>query len=204
MTQDYASPHRYFSSGHYFVGVLGVTYGNGDEPDFGVNDGDVVIDAGVAEGKFAVSVIDKVKKIYLIEGNREWCSALEKTFAPYKDKVEIINKFLTDKNDCDSITLDDLIETRGIEKVDLIKMDISGYEMKALRGSFKAMNSGLIDKMAVCVYHRAEDEINVSDLLDDCGYETYLPKGYMVLISGGEFDNPPIVRKGVVRAWRKA
>jgi 16S rRNA A1518/A1519 N6-dimethyltransferase RsmA/KsgA/DIM1 with predicted DNA glycosylase/AP lyase activity len=48
-----------------------------------VAEGDVVVDAGAAEGNFALSVIDKASKVYIIEGDAGWCEALRQTFLPY-------------------------------------------------------------------------------------------------------------------------
>lgn len=64
LEQDPQSPHRYLT------------------PSFDVSEGDVLVDIGSAEGNFAVSVIEKVKRIYLIEADKEWVEALEATFAP--------------------------------------------------------------------------------------------------------------------------
>ena len=49
-----------------------------------------VADIGAAEGFFALDVIDYVKKVYIFECDGEWAEALEKTFSPYTEKIEII------------------------------------------------------------------------------------------------------------------
>ena len=51
--QDAASPHRYESA------------------DFRVREGDVVVDAGVAEGIFALSVVERAKELYLFEADKD-------------------------------------------------------------------------------------------------------------------------------------
>jgi 16S rRNA A1518/A1519 N6-dimethyltransferase RsmA/KsgA/DIM1 with predicted DNA glycosylase/AP lyase activity len=71
---------------------------------FGVSEGDIVVDVGAAEGNFALSVVEKANKVYIIEGNAAWCDALRQTFLPYKEKVEIIQKFLSDVADDDHVT----------------------------------------------------------------------------------------------------
>ena len=67
--QSNESPHRYLTH------------------EFDVSDGDVVLDVGGAEGNFALTVIDKVSKVYIFECDDEWIEALNYTFADYKDRV---------------------------------------------------------------------------------------------------------------------
>ena len=62
-----------------------------------VNAGDVLIDAGVAEGNFALKYVDLCSKIYLFEPDEMWHEPLRQTFKDYRDKVEIIPRFLSDK-----------------------------------------------------------------------------------------------------------
>ena len=67
--------------------------------DFNLNDSDVLADFGAAEGNFTLAVIDRIKKAYLFEYDPEWIEALRLTFKPWQDKVEIVPKFVSDKND---------------------------------------------------------------------------------------------------------
>lgn len=64
--QDFNSPHLYECG------------------DISVKDGDVIVDAGVCEGNFSLHNIEKARKIYLIECDKEWIEALQYTFFPYK------------------------------------------------------------------------------------------------------------------------
>lgn len=89
MEQDVASPHRYLTA------------------DFQVDNGDVVVDAGAADGNFSLSVVEKAGAIYIFETESEWIEALEATFAPWKEKVHIVNKFISNVNDARNATLDD-------------------------------------------------------------------------------------------------
>jgi 16S rRNA A1518/A1519 N6-dimethyltransferase RsmA/KsgA/DIM1 with predicted DNA glycosylase/AP lyase activity len=41
--------------------------------------------------------VSGVNRIYMFEYDKEWIAALETTFEPYKDKVEIINKYVSNK-----------------------------------------------------------------------------------------------------------
>lgn len=79
MEQEADSPHRYWS--------------NLNEP----KNGDVFIDIGAAEGIIALDLIDIVDKVILVEYEDRWKAALEATFAPYKNRVEIIGAYCCGK-----------------------------------------------------------------------------------------------------------
>ncbi len=155
--QDAESPHRYTDGG------------------FGVKDGDVVIDIGVAEGNFSLQVVDRVSRLYIIEADDGWIEALRQTFRDYRDKVVIIKKFVSSMDAGRYATLDTLIK----EPVDFIKMDIEGSEWDALLGAKEliARSEGL--RCAVCAYHGDFDEVLIKDVLVKYGMETSVTKGYM-------------------------
>ncbi|MDR0567342.1 MAG: methyltransferase, partial [Prevotellaceae bacterium] len=58
--------------------------------------GDVVVDAGVAEGIFALSVVERAKELYLFEADKDWIAPLEATFAPFGNKANIVNCYVAD------------------------------------------------------------------------------------------------------------
>ena len=155
--QDEQSPHRYVTE------------------SFCVGEGDVVIDAGAAEGIFALESIDKVSRIYLVEADPKWIEALEKTFMDYRDKVVIIPQYLTSMNSGILSTLDSLIE----EPVNFIKMDIEGNEWDALLGAEKLICKSEDLKCAICSYHTDFDEILIRDTLGKYGMECSVSRGYM-------------------------
>jgi hypothetical protein len=80
---------------------------------------------------------EQAKKIYLFECNPEWLQALQKTFEPWKDKIAIINKYVSDISDGINITLDDCFEN---ETINFVKADIEGYELKLLDGGIKTLS----------------------------------------------------------------
>lgn len=157
LEQDEMSPHKYLSL------------------EFDVCEGDVVLDVGVAEGNFSLEIVDKVKKIYMIETNDGWIEALRKTFQDYKDKIVIINKFATSFKEGKYITLDSIIE----EPVNFIKMDIEGNEWYALQGAEQLIKKSKDLKCAICSYHREYDEILIKNILGRYGMKCSTTRGYM-------------------------
>ncbi len=175
--QDVKSPHCYFSE--YFY----------------VNDGDVVIDAGVAEGNFALSIVDHVSKLYLVETDPAWTEALRYTFEPYKDRVEIIPKYLSDKNDDKNITIDSIA---GGQTINVIKMDIEGAEISALIGAEETIRRNPAIRIAACSYHKHNDEIIIRAMMEHYGLKTATSEGYMLFIWEKDFFDDPEFRRGLV------
>src|SRR5690606_2078608 len=100
--QDPASPHRYLTD------------------DFSLPENCVFIDVGAAEGNLSLQVVEKAKKVYVIEANPAWRAALTATFEPWKDKVEIICKYASDKNNEQAINVDSIFEKE--QRIDFIKI----------------------------------------------------------------------------------
>lgn len=163
MEQDVQSPHRYEVEGYK------------------VEHGMTVIDAGVAEGNFALAVIDKVKKIFLVECDKEWIKALKYTFKEYKDKVIYVEKLLSDKVSETTITIDEISDG---ENIDYIKMDIEGYEVLALKGAKNTLTKPI--KLNVCSYHNEEDEKIITAILQENKIETSTSNGYMCFLYKGD------------------
>lgn len=180
--QDRRSPHCYLTD------------------DFFVPQNGIVVDAGVAEGNFALDIIDYVKKIYLIEMDEQWIEALQYTFEDYKDKVVIIKGCLSDKNEGEGITLDAIIKN---EKIDFIKMDIEGFEVPALNGAAKVLKNNNV-KLDVCAYHNIDDEDKIKNILNSYGYQTVCSDGYMVFFASNDFQSVEPVKlvRGLVRGWK--
>lgn len=168
LEQDEESPHRYLTS------------------QFNVNEGDVVLDIGVAEGNFSLEVVEKASKIYMFEMDEEWIEALRETFKDYKEKVVIVPQFITSTNEGKYATLDSLIE----EPVNFIKMDIEGNEWDALLGAEKVFRNSKNIKCAICSYHADFDEILIIDILRKYGLNYTVTPGYMWF--------PELGRKGYV------
>lgn len=177
--QDVNSPHLYLTS------------------EFDVQNDAVVIDAGVAEGNFSLSIIDKVSKIYMFEPDQDWIKALQYTFEPYKDKIVIISKCLSNYINDVTTTIDSEID----EQINFIKMDIEGEEFYSLLGAKRTIAASEDLKCVICTYHQEFAYEAITQLLEkhDIEYET--SAGYMWYPDGKM--RPPILRRGVVRGCKK-
>lgn len=151
-----------------------------------------VLDIGAAEGNFALDIIERVEEIYIIEADAEWVEALEHTFESYKDKVHIINSFVSDKNEGLKTTIDQIVGNR--KDIDLIKIDVEGVEISVLKGSQKVMNANKPIYL-VCAYHYGKEEDDIRLFFEN--YKISARKGYMVFLSQEILDKP-LLRRGVL------
>lgn len=181
LEQDSRSPHRYLSG------------------EFDVAEGDVVVDVGAAEGNFSLSIIEKARAVYLFETDKNWIRALEATFAPWRDKVSIVRKFVSDKTADDRVTLDDYFGSN--QRIDFIKADVEGAEAQVLRGAQKTIERQKALKITICTYHRQEDAATLDDMLKKQGFNTRFSDGYMLYYYGRtNVVREPFLRKAVLRA----
>lgn len=177
--QDFESPHRYLTI------------------DFELKPGLIVIDIGSAEGLFALMVIDIVKEIILIEPDNFWDEALKATFAPWQDKVTIINKFASDKNNDNSrITLDNYLSNKTI---DFIKIDAEGNEKEILLGAKNILSKNRMLKLVVASYHHKDDWIRIKELLEESDFQVSYSDGYALFYYEPEFQYP-FLRRCLIRA----
>lgn len=179
MEQDIRSPHRYIKN----IESLGKDL--------------VVLDAGAAEGNFSLSLIDKAKKIYLFEPDRNWIEALKYTFEPYKEKVIMIQKSLSDYETLMTTTIDTEMKD---ETIDILKLDIEGEEIYALKGGMQMIKRSPNIKCYVCTYHQEFAYEAVKAFFEDMDFETETSCGYMWFPENPYSQRTPILRHGVIRA----
>jgi len=55
-------------------------------------------------------VVNKASFIYLFEPDHEWAEALKYTFEKWKDKVQIVPKFVSYTSEFNSISIDDFVK----------------------------------------------------------------------------------------------
>ena len=175
--QDVRSPHRYYYD--CFDGTKPWT----------------VMDVGAAEGIFTLSVIDKTEKAYLFECNEQWLNALKMTFHPYSEKVEIINKYVSDTDSDSSIRLDSFIKTNKPLNNVYLKMDIEGAELRALTSADSLLKESKIQFLSVCTYHLEKIGQEINDYLEKNHYNCSYTPGVMAF-----GKKPPYFRRGVLYA----
>lgn len=179
--QDIDSPHRYLTE------------------SFTVGQDDVIADIGAAEGNFSLSVIEKIKKVYLFEYDHEWTQALKATFAPWADKVEIINKYVSDSDEGSYIRFDTFYKNK--KDITFIKIDVDGAEAIVLNSCNEVLKARGPFKIALCSYHKNNDEKDFSMLLQNHGFSITPSKGYMIHYYDKKMK-APFLRRGLIRAVR--
>lgn len=181
--QDINSPHRYTTA------------------DFNIMPNDIVADVGAAEGIFSLPLVERVSKLYLFENDVEWIEALEATFSPWGAKVEIIKKFVSNIDGSEFISLDNFASINRIT-FDFIKVDVDGAEELLLEGAKTILTNNSTLKIAICTYHKQNDEHAFRTLLTDYGFNTHTSSGYMIFLYDPTLTEP-FLRRGVLRATKK-
>lgn len=163
--------------------------------NFNIKKGEIIADVGGAEGFFCIQHLDKIKHAYIFEAENEWYDKLQKTYAPFKDKVTLIKGFVGD--DCGNISLDDYF--RNKEKPTFFKMDVEGAEGSVLRSMINILNDpNLPLRLAICTYHRQEDAPYIESLLGEKFKIHYSDSYYWHMPD----PVPPFLRHGVMRATK--
>jgi len=159
--QDKRSAHRYVDS---YEEVKGKT----------------LLDIGAAEAIFTLDTIECIDHAYLFECDESWIEALEATFAPYKEKITIVRKYVSDVDDEDNITLDTFFRDEG-KSIDnlFLKMDIEGYERKALEGAVHILEHGRQVGGSVCIYHLHDDKKVIESELKKFNLKINIQPGYL-------------------------
>ena len=170
-----------------------------EDERFKVESGDVLVDIGAAEGNFALSVVEKASRIILFESNKEWLGPLNATFGPWKDKVVIVNKFVGDVTDAKCTTLDDYFGAD--EKLSFLKIDVEGAESDLLNGCKRILQQKNPLKVAICTYHKPEDEHEFTRHLTEYGFKTSHSDGFVLLFTDRKIK-APYLRRGLIRAIR--
>jgi FkbM family methyltransferase len=80
-----------------------------------------------------------------------------------------------ERAEAETVTVDDLVERHGIDRLGFLKLDVEGAELEALRGARRTLERDR-PALAVSAYHRDEDLIELPAFIDGLGlgYELYL------------------------------
>jgi len=174
------------------------------QPPIAAGPGDVVIDGGACFGDTALyfgHMVGERGKVFSFEFLPENLAvfhrnmALNPSLAP---RIELVPNALDETSNrqisyvamgpgtkltaqgdasqtVSTLSIDDLVEQKSLDRVDFIKMDIEGAEMSALCGAEKTLRK-FKPKLAVCLYHSLDDFVRIPEFLDRLGlsYRFYL------------------------------
>jgi FkbM family methyltransferase len=152
-------------------------------PETLVTPEDIVVDCGAAEGLFALIIQKKCKKIYLIEPLPKFVECLNKTFDKATN-VEILPVAISDTEFFTKMITDDIssalsdegegeqVHVTTLDKIFLdkevavsyLKMDLEGYDYKALLGA-ESLIKKYKPKIAVTTYHSKEHATQIEQFL---------------------------------------
>ncbi len=176
MEQDRLSPHSYRS------------------PIYEVDDQDVLIDIGCAEGNYSLEMVDRVKKLYLFEANTNWIDSLNLSFSPWKHKVSIVNE----RFGAQAKSSNDLIEAFAGQNL-LFKIDVDGSEREVLKTIEPIFSVARSIKIAICTYHQNADASEFESYFKSRNFETRFGNGLMLFFYDKKIK-PPYFRPGVLFA----
>lgn len=167
--------------------------------------GDVVIDGGGCWGDTALYFADAVGdtgKVYCFEfddGNLEILEANLKRNSALQPRIEVVKHPMWKTSDIEfrydskgpgtsvgdesvsggktttTLSIDDLVNRRSLNRVDFIKMDVEGAEMDALHGAEQTMRRWK-PRLAISIYHSLDDYFRLARYIHDLqvGYRLYL------------------------------
>lgn len=178
--QDLRSPHRYLTE------------------SFDIRNGEIMVDIGCAEGFLALELVNQAHAVFLFEKEERWIEALNATFEPWKEKVTLIDKYVSDKVSEYETTLDTYL--KECQKGLFIKIDVEGAEASVLAGGVETLKKDNI-KIICCTYHKQNDAEEFEKLLNAIDCRTEFTDGY-ILWKYDKFLAPPYLRKGLIRGWK--
>ncbi len=159
-----------------------------------IRPGDVVLDCGARYGTFTRTALNAgARLVVAIEPNPLSLECLRRNLSEEirTGQVILYAKGVWDKDDAlrltidprnsanDSLarrqqnsggivvpvtTIDRLVGALKLERVDFVKMDIEGAETRAVAGAAETITK-FRPRMAICVYHRSEDAVQVPKLV---------------------------------------
>lgn len=159
-----------------------------DTSIYPLSDSEIYVDCGAYIGDTIVDFMNTVetfKEIYAFEPDPINFEKLDKTVGKMKDREHIhifpyatgekegklrfemqggLGSLVSHNGEVEVLvkTLDDVIS----DKVSLIKMDIEGFELAALKGA-KRIIQQYKPKLAICIYHKCEDMFTIPSYLHE-------------------------------------
>jgi hypothetical protein len=69
-----------------------------------------------------------------------------------------------------------------------------------LLGASKILAAQKDLRLSLCTYHNLNDGRGLKEILDNAGFSTKFSDGYMILLFGFDYADPPYLRRGLIRA----
>lgn len=167
-----------------------------------VESGDAVIDAGGCFGDTALimaGAAGPAGQVYSFEPVPDQIVVFERNLARNPDlapRIRIVRKAVSSESgkkvafsrmgagsresakgeiEVETLSIDDLVEGEGLQRVDFIKMDIEGAETRALNGAARTIRR-FRPKLGISVYHSVSDLIFLPQLVKEIepSYRLYL------------------------------
>ncbi len=144
--------------------------------DVGAYDGDTLLQAqhrlsvnrGIAV-EANISLFDSIKNVARFYENgiqimphAAWSHKCRLHFSEVRGGMISVSE--ADDGELDASPIDEGVH----ERVDLIKMDIEGAEIRALEGCRRILKTG--PDLAIAAYHRPDDLVQIPDFLENAGY----------------------------------
>lgn len=153
------------------------------------NEGDVIIDLGAHIGKYAIrggSLVGKEGKILAVEVEPNSYDLMCKNIQlnHFEDRIVPLNIAISNKNgkipffvsegrsnvssmytkwdkqiEVDAITIDELIRTEKLGKIDWVQMDMEGAEYEAIEGASNAIKSGIVENFIIETHTKKNFEL---------------------------------------------
>jgi FkbM family methyltransferase len=171
-----------------------------------IEDGEILLDIGTAEGLFPLTVVDKCSHIYMIEPSKIFISSLKKTFQNFDNKTTIINSAvgsiesevyfnedslggqISNNKGNNKISLSKIDTLFKDKKITYLKADIEGFEQEMLIGAAETIKLNK-PKIAITCYHKENDSKEMIKLI-----KSYVPE-YNFFVKGihGEEPKPVMI-----------
>jgi len=129
-----------------------------------IDQGDTVFDIGSAPGDFTAAALCKgAGKVYVFEPSATGVQKLNHLLSVTRS-FEIVDRFLGASVDDEQLytTVDHFCSSKGIDRLNFIKMDVEGMENDVLLVA-KWVLRDLQPKMVICTYHKPGDRKKLTE-----------------------------------------
>lgn len=109
----------------------------------------------------------------------------------------IVKKFVSDITNKTNTTIDNFV-LPGAESL-FLKIDVEGAESRLLKGCKRILAEQKQMKVAICTYHKQDDENEFSSLLKLNRFNITHSDGYMLFLLDKKLK-APYFRRGLIRA----